>query len=73
MLLRYIIRPALSDEYRVKRADEDALPGSITDQMIRDIDQAQLILADLSNLNPNAFYELGVAPSRRFSSSRPGC
>jgi hypothetical protein len=61
MLLRYIIKAALENNYYVKRADEDAIPGSITDQLIVDINEATLIIADLSSLNPNAFYELGVA------------
>jgi hypothetical protein len=44
----------------VKRADEDIRPGLITSQLIRDINDASLIVADLSELNANAFYELGV-------------
>jgi hypothetical protein len=48
--LKYIIKPALSDEYHVKRADEDARPGPINDQMIVDIGQAQLIIAGLFQL-----------------------
>jgi hypothetical protein len=60
-LLRYIIRKALARRYRVKRADEDTRPGLITSQLIRDIEMASLIVADLSGLNANAFYELGVA------------
>jgi hypothetical protein len=60
MLLRYIIRPALLPNYDVKRADEDARPGLITHQLITDIYKADLIVADLSSLNANAFYELGI-------------
>lgn len=59
-LLEMIIRPALADSYRVKRADEDADPGMISNAMITDITHAEIVVADLTGLNPNAFYELGI-------------
>jgi hypothetical protein len=65
MPLKYIIRPALQHKYEVKRSDNDSKPGSITDQLIVDISRADLVIADLSNLNPNAFYELGVSHTLR--------
>jgi hypothetical protein len=46
--------------YRVKRSDEDPNPGMIGDRMITDIINADLVVADLTDLNPNAFYELGI-------------
>lgn len=61
MALDYIVRPALADRYRIKRADEDVLPRQISPQLIRDINQAELIVCDLTGLNPNVMYELGVA------------
>jgi hypothetical protein len=65
-LLKGIIRPALSSEeagYVVKRADEDADPGMITDRIISDIINADLVVADLTGLNANVFYELGIRHS----------
>jgi hypothetical protein len=61
-LLEGIIKPILGDElgYEVKRADEDARPGVITDRLISDIMLADLVVADLTDLNPNVFWELGV-------------
>jgi len=62
-LLLGIIKSVLeADEfgYRVKRSDEDADPGMITDRMITDIIHAELVVADLTGLNANAFYELGI-------------
>ena len=41
--------------YKVKRADEDADPGMIGDRVISDIINADLVVADLTDLNPNAF------------------
>jgi len=62
-LLHGIFRPVLeSDElgYVVKRADDDTAPGSITNAVIMDIIEADLVVADLTGFNPNAFYELGI-------------
>ena len=64
-VLEYIIRPALEPDYTVKRADEDQRPGQITNQMIRDIVDADLIVANLSGLNPNVMYALGIAHAQR--------
>ena len=62
--LRYIIQPALDQVYNVKRADEDSNSGEITRQMILDIENAELVVCNLSGLNANVMYELGVAHSR---------
>jgi hypothetical protein len=70
LLLHAVIKHVLeADEfgYRVKRADEDADPGMIGDRMISNILDAELVVADLTDLNPNAFYELGI----RHSSLKP--
>jgi len=61
-LLDGIIRPVLADfsDFWVKRADQDARPGLIDVQMINDLLNAELVIADLSLLNPNTFYEIGI-------------
>jgi len=61
-LLKGIIRPVMTGypEFQVKRADHDARPGLIDVQMINDLIDAELVIADLSLLNPNAFYEIGI-------------
>ncbi len=69
-LLHGIIKHVLEAEefgYTVKRADEDAYPGMISDRMISDIFNADLVVADLTDLNANAFYELGI----RHSAEKP--
>lgn len=67
MLLNAIVREVLERSgefnYQAKRADEDADPGMITDRVIHDILNAELAIADLSFLNPNAFWELGLRHS----------
>lgn len=63
-LLEYIIRPVLESEkfgYAVTRADEVSDPGQITQQIINAISEANLIVADLTTHNANAFYELSFA------------
>jgi nucleoside 2-deoxyribosyltransferase len=67
MLLNNVIREALKDcdpPYDVTRSDEIDDPGMITDRMIHDILNADLVIADLTFLNPNAFYELGIRHAR---------
>jgi len=43
------------------RVDEISGPGSITRDIIEGILDADIIIADLTNQNPNVFYELGIA------------
>ena len=62
-LLRGIIKPAVkafSADYRVIRADEMYEPGMIDSQVINAILDAEIVVADLSEGNPNAFYEIGL-------------
>ena len=69
-LLDTIIKPVLVAEpfrYQVQRADEIAQPGLITDQIIAAVLQADLVIADLTGTNSNAFYELGI----RHAAERP--
>src|SRR5579872_6148971 len=62
-LLNAVIKHVLASDpfgYQVKRADEDSDPGMIGDRVVTDIIRAELVVADLTWLNPNAFYELGI-------------
>jgi hypothetical protein len=68
LLLHEIIRSALQGTdfgYEVKRADEDPRPGMIAARLINDIIDADLVVADLTAANPNAFYELAVRHATR--------
>jgi hypothetical protein len=42
------------------RADKIATPGMIDSQVISKVLDADLVIADLTTRNPNAFYELGL-------------
>lgn len=60
-ILHYIIRPVVSDYgYEALRADEIAATGLITSQVIEEVIHAPLVIADLTDHNPNVFYELAL-------------
>jgi hypothetical protein len=61
MLLDHVFIPALVPiGYEVVRADKISEPGSITIQVLNRILEADLVIADLTDHNPNVFYELAV-------------
>lgn len=67
-----IIRPSIETftlggerVYDAVRADFMSKTGSITKVVLRTIYTADLVIADLTDLNPNVFYELGVRHSLR--------
>lgn len=43
------------------RVDEISRPGSISKDIIEGILSSDIVIADLTNQNPNVFYELGIA------------
>jgi|ERR1041385_1033679 hypothetical protein len=60
-ILRYVIKPAAEEcGCDATRADEIAEPGMITSQIIQRILDDPLIIADLTERNPNVFYELAL-------------
>lgn len=50
-----------ANNLRCWRVDEIAGPGSITNDIVEGIIDADVVLADLTSMNPNVFYELGIA------------
>lgn len=60
------IKPSLQDlGYEVTRADSLLNQQNILKDIIRQISNADLVIAELSTPNPNVFYELGVAHALR--------
>lgn len=62
-VLHGLVKPALEAEpffYKVMRADDDDRPGQITAQIIDRIVEAELVVADLTGMNPNVLYELAI-------------
>jgi hypothetical protein len=59
-VLEHVFKKALNPEYLVKRADEISEPGMITSQILQAVQDYDLVLADLTEHNPNVFYELAI-------------
>jgi len=60
-ILKHIITgPVEQLGYTVIRADKISEPGIITTQIIEHIVDAELVIADLTDKNPNVFYELAI-------------
>lgn len=60
-VLKHVIRPAVSESgYQAIRADEIDKPGLITSQVLQHVVNDALVVADLTERNPNVFYELAV-------------
>lgn len=43
------------------RLDDDFIPKNIPTKMVRDIIDSDLVIADISEVNPNVYYELGIS------------
>ncbi len=56
------IRPVLENKYnyKVNAAHEITTPGSINNQVIEAIYNSELVIANLTDLNPNVMYELAL-------------
>lgn len=60
-VLKHIIRKALQPlGYKVERADEINLPGTINTQVVERVFNADLVVADLTEKNANVLYELAI-------------
>lgn len=55
------IKMKFSDEFEFSHAGEEGNQQNILKDIIQPIFEADVIVADLTNLNPNVMYELGIA------------
>ena len=69
-VLKHIFKKALADKYDVKRGDEIDEPGMITSQVLREVQESHLVVADLTGHNPNVLYELAVRHAIRTALGR---
>lgn len=64
--LRFIVKYSLEPMgYKVVRSDEISDPGTITVQIIRKLIEAEIVVADLTGMNPNVMYELAIRHALR--------
>ncbi len=62
------IRPTLEQAgFHVERGDDVVKGGSIQKQVVERLAEADLVVADMTDLNPNVFWELGVRHALRGS------
>ena len=60
-VLNHILTPAAADcGYKTVRADKISEPGLVTAQVIQHIVEDPMVIADLTDRNPNVFYELAL-------------
>jgi hypothetical protein len=65
-VLQYIVNPVLKElGYKPIRGDQIYQTGSINRQVIRHIKTAPLVIADLTESNPNVYYELAIRHTLR--------
>lgn len=62
---QYIKAPLISKGYNVKRADDFYRSTDIIADILECINDADIIIADLTGRNPNVFYELGIAHRKK--------
>jgi hypothetical protein len=65
-ILDHVIRAVTEERgYNTIRADEIDKPGQITTQIIQKTVNSDIVIADLTNQNPNVFYELAIRHAAR--------
>lgn len=56
-----LFKPVLDElDYDAIRADKEDIPGSISRKIVERIIKSEMVIADISDYNPNVFYELAV-------------
>ncbi len=62
-IYEYYIKPAIKDECGLKceRGDDAFGSNEIMEDILSSIQRAKIIVADLTDRNPNVFYEVGIA------------
>lgn len=59
-LFKHVLAPVCQEcSFDPIRIDKENTNGSLTDEIIAHISNDDLVIADITDLNPNAFYEIG--------------
>lgn len=65
-VLKTMIKPAIDEvdkDFKIIRADQISQPGSFIKDILEQLQSSYIVIANLTDLNPNVFYELGVRHS----------
>jgi hypothetical protein len=63
---KHIIGPVAEQcGYQAFRSDQDSTPGMITAQIVKHLTTDPMVIADLSESNPNVYYELAIRHAAR--------
>src|SRR3954464_14465268 len=61
LFLKFIVEPVLTElGYQALRADKISAGGLVTSQIVRHLVEDPLVIADLTDHNPNVMYELAI-------------
>jgi hypothetical protein len=62
-IYRNVIKPFVEDQFKIGcyRVDEDNLPDRIDNKIYSYLLRSAFVIAEVTTLNPNVFYELGLA------------
>ena len=66
-IIDQVIEPAIGDKYKIIVSHREFEIGSINDRIIRSIYDSDLVIANLTNTNPNVMFELAI----RYSFGKP--
>ncbi|WP_188985185.1 hypothetical protein [Saccharopolyspora thermophila] len=66
-IYKFIAQEVRGFGYQPVRGDKINQPGNINKETVKYLAEADLVIADLTDLNPNVFYELGVRHALRRS------
>ncbi|MER9227725.1 hypothetical protein NKI39_19175 [Mesorhizobium sp. M0664] len=59
-IIEHVLEAYFTDQFEVIRADKIDQPGMIDAQIISHLLDDDLVIADMTELNPNVFYEIGI-------------
>lgn len=59
-VLKYLIQPVCDElDYQAIRVDNESINGNINERIINHLKNDDIVIADMTGHNPNAFFELG--------------
>ena len=63
-LLKHVLSPVCKEcDLDLIRIDQENKNGSITDNILKHLKEDDLVIADLTEIHPNVFYEIGSRAS----------